>query len=84
MNNEQQRAEEVRKKWIEKKRKSQVQNQMINEQIYMNRMQQTDESMYKIVESVMQTKGVAGLNQLSRLCQSFIAHIQAGGDDTWK
>lgn len=79
-NQQPQNADEARKRWLHKKQKSQVQQQMINEQMFLNRMQQTDESLYKVVESVMATKGIAGLNQLSRLCQSFIHHINAGKD----
>lgn len=76
-------VEEARNKWIEKKRKAQVQTQLMNEQLYLKRVMNNDKSLYSLCESVMNTKGVGGLNELIRIASSMLHHISAGGNGTW-
>lgn len=81
MNNQQ--TEEAKKKWLAKKRKAQVQQQLINEQVYLQRIRGNDQSLYALAEGVLNAKGVSGLQELICVSNAMLAHVRAGGDGTW-
>lgn len=80
---ENQQTEEARKKWVAKKRKAQVQNQLMNEALYLQRIKGNDQSTYALCEQLMAAKGVSGLQEVIRVASAMLHHISASKNGEW-
>ena len=84
MNNEQQRienpnAEEVRKKWIEKRKRQQVLNQTVNLHTRLQRDFKSEPALMSIIENVAQNGGAASLIKLQQMIASYLTIANNNG-----
>ena len=85
MNNEQQRienpnAEEVRKKWIEKRKRQQVLNQTVNLHTRLQRDFNSEPALMSIIENVAQNGGAGSLIKLQQMIASYLQIANNNGE----
>ena len=72
-------ADEVRKKYIEKRRRAQVANQTLNLNTMMQRNLQSDPAIMNIIEQVASASGMPGLLKLQQMTAAYIQIVNNGG-----
>ena len=71
-------AEEIRKRYVEKKRAAAVNNQMLNEYHYLRNREVANDGLYQICEGVMREQGEGGLLKLIQISNAMLSHIRNG------
>ena len=70
--------EEIRKRYIERKRQSAVSNQLINEYHYLRNREIANDGLYQVCEGVMREQGEGGLLKLIQISNAMLSHIRRG------
>ena len=71
--------EEIRKKYIEKRRRQQVANQTLNLNTIMQRSMKSDPAIMNVIEQVASTSGMPGLLKLQQMTAAYISIVNNGG-----
>ena len=72
-------AEEIRKKYIEKRRKAAVANQTLNLNTMMQRNLRSDPAIMNVIEQVASASGMPGLLKLQQMTAAYIQIVNNGG-----
>ncbi len=70
--------EEIRKRYVERKRQSAVSNQLINEYHYLRNREKANDGLYQVCEGVMRNQGEEGLLKLIQISNAMLNHIRRG------
>ena len=70
--------EEIRKRYVERKRQSAVSNQLINEYHYLRNREIANDGLYQVCEGVMREQGEGGLLKLIQISNAMLNHIRRG------
>ena len=70
--------EEIRKRYVERKRQSAVSNQLINEYHYLRNREIANDGLYQVCEGVMREQGEGGLLKLIQISNAMLSHIRRG------
>ena len=71
--------EEIRKKYIEKRRRQQVANQTLNLNTIMQRSMKSDPAIMNVIEQVASASGMPGLLKLQQMTAAYISIVNNGG-----
>lgn len=71
-------AEEIKKRYVQRKQQASVQRQLINDYNYLRSKEDSQDGVYNICHTVMSQQGRAGLQNLIRVAGAMLAHADNG------